>query len=56
MMPSLHRSISKKTLFTLFGILRFFLVAAAISIVTAEIVEVFLTKDVIHLALFAMFS
>ena len=54
-MPSLHRSISKKTLFTLFGILRFFLVAAAISIVTVEIVEVFLKKDVIHLALFAMF-
>lgn len=54
-MPSIHKSIGKKALFTLLGILRFFLVAATISIISVEIVEVFLKKDVLHLALFAMF-
>ena len=55
MMSSIHRSISKRTLFTLLGILRLFLAAAASTIIIVEIIEVFLRKDVVHLALFAMF-
>lgn len=50
-----HGTISKRTLFALLGTLRLFLAAAAITVIIVEIIEVYMQKEVMHLALFAMF-
>ena len=55
MSSMVHASLSKKALFQLLVVLRFFLVAAAVTMIAIELIEAFLQKDVLHLALFAMF-
>ena len=50
-----HGTISKRTLFALLGTLRLFPAVAAITVITVEIIEVYMQKEVMHLALFAMF-
>ena len=55
MTSMVHSSLSKKALFQLLVVLRLFLVAAAVTMIVIELVEAFLQKDVLHLALFAMF-
>ncbi|CAK24586.1 hypothetical protein [Synechococcus sp. CS-197] len=50
-----HGTISKRSLFALLGVLRLFLAVAAITVITVEIIEVYMQKEVMHLALFAMF-
>lgn len=46
---------SKKALVLFLGILRLFLVLAATSFIVVELIEAFLNKEVMHLALFATF-
>ena len=55
MNSALHASYSKKALFFLLAVLRFFLVAAALTMIAIEFAETYLQKDVLHLALFSMF-
>ena len=55
MSSMVYASLSKKALFQLLVVLRFFLVAAAATMIAIELVKAFLPKDILHLALFAMF-
>ena len=47
--------LSKRALFALLGTLRLFVITAASIIIVVEIIEVFVQKDLMHLALFAVF-
>ena len=47
--------LSKRALFALLGTLRLFVITAASIIIIVEIIEVFVQKDLMHLALFAVF-
>lgn len=47
-------SLSKKALFTLISLLRFFLIAAALTIITTEILETYREKDLLHLSMFSI--
>ena len=46
---------SKKALFTLITLLRLFLIAAALTIVATEILEIYREKDLLHLSMFSIF-
>ena len=46
---------SKKALFTLITLLRLFLMAAALTIVATEILEIYREKDLLHLSMFSIF-
>ena len=48
-------SFSKRALFTLISLLRLFLIAAALTIVTTEILEIYQEKDLLHLSMFSIF-
>ncbi len=47
-------SLSKRVLFTLISLLRFFLIAAALTIITTEILETYREKDILHLSMFSI--
>ena len=55
MASMIHGSLSKKALISLLASLRIFLIAAASTVIVIELIEIYLQKDVLHLALFAMF-
>ena len=55
MASMIHGSLSKKALISLLASLRVFLIAAASTVIVIELIEIYLQKDVLHLALFAMF-
>ena len=46
---------SKKALFTLITLLRLFLIAAALTIVATEMLEIYQEKDLLHLSMFSIF-
>ena len=46
---------SKKVLFGLLTVLRFFLAAAALTLISIELREAYLLKSILHLALFSIF-
>ena len=48
-------SFSKRALFTLISLLRLFLIAAALTIITTEILEIYQEKDLLHLSMFSIF-
>ena len=48
-------SFSKRALFTLISLLRLFLIAAALTIITTEILEIYQDKDLLHLSMFSIF-
>ena len=48
-------SFSKRALFTLISLLRLFLIAAALTIITTEILEIYQEKDLPHLSMFSIF-
>ena len=55
MNPGIPNFYSKKALFVLLVVLRFFIIAAAISMIAIELREAYLFRDILHLALFSIF-
>ena len=55
MNTAIHGSYSKKALFTLLAVLRFFLAAAAVVLITIELTEAYMQKDILHLSYFSIF-
>ena len=55
MKTAIHGSYSKKVLFSLLAVLRFFLAAAAVVLIAIELTEAYIQKDILHLTLFSIF-
>ena len=54
MNTAIHGSYSKKALFTLLAVLRFFLAAAAVVLIMIELTEAYMQKDILHLSYFSL--